>query len=243
MEDFKQYLNDDAEEEARAAAEQVRMGLSGLRLERKVAQVAAERKALLRRRFWSRLVSIATLAFMVGAAFLFFWKKESPLPADPGQQPVESIPPQQKQENIPQQIPQPQQKQSVAERSRTPQEKAEQPLVRSVQPDLDTATNRLVRILLRITVNNDAAYRTEHHDKRYGWGKIVGLLNENKPLEAKDEIFKSYPDDKEGDWLLSIALLEEGKIDEALAIFRKMAGDPEHHRRKEAQLAVEALQN
>jgi len=244
MEDFKQYLNDDAEEEERAAAEQVRLGLSGLRLERKVAQVAAERKALLRRRFWSRIAVIATLVLLIGAAFLFFWNKENPAqpPSDPQQQ-MESTPPLQQQETAPQQTPEQPKKQSIAERPRTPREQAEQPLVRSVQPDLDTMTTRLIGTLLRITVNNETAYREENSDKRYGWGKIVQLLRDNKPTEAKVEIFDVYPDHPEGDWLLGIALLEEGKLDEALALFEKMAKNPKHHRQKEARLAIEALRN
>jgi len=244
MEDFKQYLNDDAEDEERAAAEQVRLGLSGLRLERKVAQVAAERKALLRRTFWSRIIGIATLVFMVGAAFLFFWNKEKPAqpPSDPQRQ-IEQTPPLQQPETPPQQAPDQPKKQSIAERPRTSREQAEQPLVRSVQPDLDTMTTRLIQILLRITVNNDILYREEHFDKRFGWGKIVQLLRDNKPIEAKVEIFDAYPDHPEGDWLLGIALLEEGKADEALALFEKIAKNPKHHRQKEARLAVEALQN
>ncbi len=244
MEDFKQYLNDDAEEEKRAAAEQVRLGLSGLRLEHKVAQVAAERKTLLRRTFWSRIAGVAALVVLAGAAFLFFWNKEKPAqpPSDPQQQ-MESTPPLQQQETAPQQTPDQPKKQSIAERPHTPREQAEQPLVRSVQPDLDTMTTRLIQVLLRITVNNDMLYREEHFDKRFGWGKIVQLLRDNKPAEAKAEIFDAYPDHAEGDWLLGIALLEEGKADEALTLFEKMANNPKHHRQKEARLAVEALQN
>ena len=244
MEDFKQYLNDDAGEDERAAAEQVRLGLRGLQLERKVAQVAAERKALLRRRFWSRLVSIATLIFMVGAAFLFFWNKEkTPQPTPEQPQQIESTPTLQQHETTPQQAPDQPKKQSIAERPRTSREQAEAPLVRSVQPDLDTMTTRLIRILLRITVNNDILYREEHFDKRFGWGKIVQLLRDNKPAEAKIEIFDAYPDHPEGDWLLGIALLEEGKPDEALKLFEKIAKNPKHHRHKEALMAVAALQN
>ncbi len=86
MEDLKQYLSNDADEQERAAAEKIRAGLSGLRLEAKVAAVAAERQAWLRRRSWQRLtVVLATLVVLAGAVFLFFREKETPVLPPPTQ--------------------------------------------------------------------------------------------------------------------------------------------------------------
>lgn len=84
MEEHKQYLNDDADEAERRAAKLVMEGLTGLRLESKVAEVAAERAAL-RRRIFSRRIFIimVALALVVGAAYLLFEKKETPAAPPP----------------------------------------------------------------------------------------------------------------------------------------------------------------
>lgn len=87
MEEFKQYLNDNADEAERRAAEQVMEGLQGLRLEAKVAEVAAERATLYRRLRWQRIfTSMVALALLAGAAYLFFVKNDT---LAPQQQPVE----------------------------------------------------------------------------------------------------------------------------------------------------------
>lgn len=79
MEEDKQNLSDDADEDERRAAEQVMEGLAGLRLEAKVGEVAAERAALYRRRLSRRIfISLVALALVAGAAYLFFGKKEMP---------------------------------------------------------------------------------------------------------------------------------------------------------------------
>lgn len=90
MEDYKQYLSENADEAERAAAAQVMEGLSGLRLEAKVQAVAAERAALYRRAFWQRiLISVVALVLVAGAAFFIFGKKEAT-----------ALPPQQQEQNI-----------------------------------------------------------------------------------------------------------------------------------------------
>jgi hypothetical protein len=45
----------------------------------------------------------------------------------------------------------------------------------------------------------------------------------------------------EARWLMGIALLEEGKTDEALSIFEQIAGDEIHPRQKDALTTVVAL--
>ena len=82
MEDFKSYLSENPEEEEHAAAEQIRAGLEGLRLERKVSKVAAGRRALLRQRFRARIVVAALLALTGGGALLLFWKKDPRAPLE-----------------------------------------------------------------------------------------------------------------------------------------------------------------
>lgn len=79
MEEYKQYLSDQADEDERRAAAQVMEGLTGLRLESKVREVAAERAALRRRAFWQRfLVSMVALALVAGAAYLFLRGEKMP---------------------------------------------------------------------------------------------------------------------------------------------------------------------
>jgi len=76
MEDFKQYLSEGADDRERDAAKQVLEGLAGLRLENKVAEVAAERRAWLRRRLWGRMALMAALVIIAGVAFWVFGEKE-----------------------------------------------------------------------------------------------------------------------------------------------------------------------
>lgn len=90
MEEHKQYLNDDADDDERRAAEQVMAGLAGLRLEAKVSEVAAQRAALYRRAVWRRLfISVVALVLVAGAAYFYFEQKETggaPSPVQPQQE-------------------------------------------------------------------------------------------------------------------------------------------------------------
>lgn len=87
MENFKQYLSNDPDDGEKEAAKQVLDGLAGLRLEKKVAEVAAERQMLYKRRFWWRIKILSgTLAVIAGVAFWMFLPKEAPAP------PLESAP-------------------------------------------------------------------------------------------------------------------------------------------------------
>lgn len=84
MEDYKQYLSDNADESERRAAAQVMEGLAELRREARVGEVAAERATLYRRTFWRRIfISVVALAFVAGAAYLYFGKKETPAAPPP----------------------------------------------------------------------------------------------------------------------------------------------------------------
>ena len=93
MEDYRQYLSDNADEAERRAAAQVMEGLAELRREVRVGEVAAERAALYRRLFWRRIfISIVALALVAGAAYLFFWNKETPVAPPPALQQQEQYP-------------------------------------------------------------------------------------------------------------------------------------------------------
>ncbi len=89
MEDFKQYLSEGADSVERDAAKQVLEGLAGMRLENKVAEVAAERRAWLRRRRWWRMaLATAVLVVIAGAVFLVFWEKKTAVEQKPSEQPT-----------------------------------------------------------------------------------------------------------------------------------------------------------
>ncbi len=245
MEDFKQYLNEDADEQERAAADQVEKGLTGLRIENMVGRVAAERKHLLRLRLLRHVFVGVVLMGIAGLGYWFYSKKEAAAVDGPGSTlPIDKAL-EIKDDTLksPPQLQPPAQK-PMARRPDLPKAQDE-PLLRGVSPEQDSTTMALVEILLRITQNSDPVYREAHFDKQYGWGKIVLLLRQNDPAAAKREIFSAIDTSgdhaKEWQWLLGIALLEEGKPDEALEVFSRIANDPQHHRQKSAALAVEAL--
>lgn len=243
MEDFKQYLNEGADEQERAAADQVEKGLTDLQIEKKVGLVAAERRRWLRYRLL-RYVLLGTLLMAV-IGYWFYSKKETPASDDPGSTlPIDKPLDVQGDSVHPLPRMQPPSQVPMAHRPDLPNG-PDKPILRGVSPEQDSATTALVEILLRITLNNDPVYREAHFDKRYGWGKIVGLLRQNNPTEAKKEIFSAGDVNgnhaKEWQWLLGIALLEEGKPDEALELFSRIAQDPQHHRQKAAATVVEAL--
>lgn len=93
MEDYEQYLSDNAEDDERRAAAQVMDGLAGLRLENKLREVAAEQAAQHRRRFWRRILFIlAALAFLAAVAYWFFTKNEATPAAPPSEKQAPSAP-------------------------------------------------------------------------------------------------------------------------------------------------------
>lgn len=103
MEDYEQYLSNNAEDDERRAAAQVMEGLAGLRLEAKLREVAAEQAAQHRRRFWRRLLfTLAALAFLATVAYWFFSKNEATPAAPPSEKQAPSAPAPRK-EQIPEQ--------------------------------------------------------------------------------------------------------------------------------------------
>ncbi|MBK9491531.1 MAG: hypothetical protein IPO07_24110 [Haliscomenobacter sp.] len=93
MEDYEQYLSDNAEDDERRAAAQVMEGLAGLRLESKLREVAAEQAAQHRRTFWRRLLfTLAALAFLAAVAYWFFSKNEATPSVPPSEKQAPSAP-------------------------------------------------------------------------------------------------------------------------------------------------------
>lgn len=95
MEEFEQYLSDDADDAERRAAAQVMEGLAGLRLEAKLREVAAEQAAQHRRTIWRRLLfTLAALAFLAAVAYWFLNRNAptSSVPPSEKQTPVQTSP-------------------------------------------------------------------------------------------------------------------------------------------------------
>jgi hypothetical protein len=84
MEDHRQYLSNNADEDEHRAARQVMEGLAGLRLEAKLKEVAAERQLLERRALWRRIfIALIALALVAGAIYFVVDKKETPAAPNP----------------------------------------------------------------------------------------------------------------------------------------------------------------
>jgi hypothetical protein len=241
MEDFKQYLSDDADERERAAAEQVRQGMEGLRLEAKLRAVAEERRIWLRRKFWWWSTAGALLLATTGTVYFYFGRNRAPVSPGKTEQPTPpSLQP------VPQPLPKQLAKEPVAERPSTPRERAERPMVRGVQPELDTATRRLINVLLKMTATNnpstDPSYNQQLHNQGSDWGNALRALRKRRPADAKKSIFiLDKEDPREALWLLGIALLEEGNVDEAKTVFERISKDSQAYRRRDAVVVVEAL--
>lgn len=93
MEDYEQYLSNNAEDDERRAAAQVMEGLAGLRLEAKLREVATEQAAQHRRTLWRRLLfTLATLAFLAAVAYWFFSKNEATPSVPPSEKQAPNVP-------------------------------------------------------------------------------------------------------------------------------------------------------
>ncbi len=93
MEDYEQYLSNNAEDDERRAAAQVMEGLAGLRLEAKLREVAAEQAVQHRRTLWRRLLfTLAALAFLAAVAYWFFSKNEATSSVPPIEKQAPSAP-------------------------------------------------------------------------------------------------------------------------------------------------------
>lgn len=96
-------MNQDPEEDERAA-EQVRMGLAGLRIEHKVAEAAEATEAhlkLLRQRFWQRISIAAILTILAGAGIWSVWKKETLVVPPPSNRSAPPFPSEKLEETLP----------------------------------------------------------------------------------------------------------------------------------------------
>lgn len=216
MEGYKQYLNEDADEAERRAAEQVMEGLVGLRLEAKVQAVAAERAALRKRAVWQRfLISMVALVCIAGAAYLFLREQDTP-PA-----PQQPAPPTNQPTSLPEKTPDKKENGPIAQVS--PSERLPNP--RYPAPDVtmirgDETSNKALKALL------DQLWYTDYPLKGVKTGDSVRKADES--LKKRDfttaylELGRLEAQNAPNDtlhYLKGYCLLEMGEGGEALTYF------------------------
>jgi TolA-binding protein len=246
MEDFKQYITPEMDNADRKTLGKIQEGLTGLRLEKKVAEAAELRRVLQRRRRIQRLITLA-IALLISGVLAFYFIPKNETNATP-----ENIP--QKQETTPPKVenqvptlpktpietpskpitkPEP-----IAQRPRTKSEEIQQPLIRSAQSELDKNTQQILQSALSETE------KLNGFESGSNWSKAIDLLKKGKPLEANPYIFSLETEDEKGKmeakWLLGVSLLSKGKIEDAVAIFEKISKKEDHIRQ---ELAKKVLKN
>lgn len=217
MEEYKQYLSDDADDAERRAAAQVMEGLTGLRLEAKVREVAAERAALRRRAFWQRfLISMVALVLVAGAAYLFL--KEKATPSVPQQQEQRSAPQADSPTSPPEKTPDKKENAPIAQVSpgeRLPNPRYPAPDVTMIRGD-ETANKALKAVL-------DQVWYTDYPLKGL---KVSGSFKQadenlknrdfNAAYLALGQLETAQPDNDTLRYLKGYCLLEMAEGDEAL---------------------------
>lgn len=266
MNEIEKYINGELEPSERLAFEtrlgedpalqeevqkwqSVASALTRLRIADKVKEVDAERRIWLRQRLIRRLITGVILAGLAGLAVFIYWGKSQTDPvhdAGPQEIQMESSPTQESptpvdEESLPPAvIPKP-----IAEGPKNKSNAREKPMLRNFSPGLDSTTNQLIDALLKMTDYNTRSLNKNIYSLEGDWGKCLRALQQGQYQEAKKQIFMMEKDGGpaalEAQWLMGIALLEEGKPEEALVIFEKIAQNKNHPRYKDAQPAVEAL--
>lgn len=225
MEEYKQYLSDQADEDERRAAEQVMEGLAGLRLNAKVQEVAIERAALFRRMYWRRIfITMVALAWVAGAAYFIIGKKETP--AAPQKQEQPSIPPAGNSTPLPEQTPDKKENAPIAQLR--PEERLPNP--RYPAPDVtmirgDETANKALKALL------DQIWYTDYPLKGL---KVSGPFKQaDESLKKRDfnaaylalgYLETSQPDNDTLRYLKGYCLLEMAEGEEALNYFDPLQG-------------------
>jgi TolA-binding protein len=244
MEDFKQYITPEMDNNERKTLDKIQQGLTGLQLEKKVAEAAELRRALQRQRIIRRFLTLA-IALLISGVLLFYFNRKNEPKATPESIPQkQELPPQVIENQTPTVAPTPNQTptktnkpEPIAQRPLTPNEQAQQPLIRSAQNDLDENTQKLLQDLLSETE------KLKGWEAGSNWSKAIGLLKKGKPLEANQFIFSLETEDDlgkiEAKWLLGLSLLEQGKVDDAMAIFEKISKKEGHIRQELAKRALE----
>jgi TolA-binding protein len=248
MEDFKQYITSEMDNADRKTLDKIQEGLTGLQLEKKVADAAALRRILQRRRTIQRLLTLAIALLISGVlAFYFIPKNETNVTPEIILHKQEITPP--KVEN---QVPNIQKTpidspskpitkpEPIAQRPRTTLEAAQEPIIRSAKSDLDENTQQILQSVLSETE------KLKGWESGSNWSKAIDLLKKGKPLEANPYIFSLETEDDlgkmEAKWLLGVSLLSQGKIEDAVAIFEKISKKDGHIRQELAKKVLKDLE-
>jgi TolA-binding protein len=248
MEDFKQYITPEMDNDDRKTLDKIQEGLTGLRLEKKVADAAEVRRLLQHRRRIQRLITLAIALLISGVlAFYFVPKKETNTTPEIIPQKQEITPP-----NVENQVPNIQKiptetpskpitkPEPIAQRPRTKLEETQEPLIRSAKSNLDENTQQILQSALSETE------KLKGFETGSNWSKAIDLLKKGKPLEANPYIFNLETEDDlgkmEAKWLLGISLLSQGKMEDAVAIFEKISKKEGHIRQELAKKVLKELE-
>lgn len=110
--------------------------------------------------------------------------------------------------------------------------------MRNVYTELDSLTIQVLDTLLFRTM------QVEPDPVDENWRKALEQLSKGKPQAAKPYIFTlEKRDAQESKWLLAIALLAEGRSEEATTILEAIAKTPDHPRAGAAARVLELLQD
>jgi len=225
MEDFKQYLSEDSDASERAAAKEVLEGLAGLRLEKKVAEVAAERRAWLQRRFWGRVAVGAALVIVASVAFLLLWKKEKSATAPQPSQLQQQAAPQPPIANEPPLV--------------NPQEKRKNEPIAKIKPSENLPSPRFPAPNIRGENSDNPAWKALldqvwYTDYGTAGPRPTGVFSAaDQLLKARDfntayirlqRLEKNLPENDTLLYLKGYCLLEMGEESEALNYFEKLQG-------------------
>ena len=259
MEDLDKYLKGQMGEEERQRFEQklagdsnlqteleLQEGLRQLKWKQKVAQVSIARKQWEKQRF-KRIVSYS-LALILGLVIIFIAYKRftfeknaqgKTAPGSPTEKNAPVLEDAQTKQNEPPSKSKPKYQGPIADGGVVDHFDVEPSSgMRDVYTELDSLTLQVLDTLLSRTM------QVEPEPVDENWQKALGQLSKGKPQAAKPYIFAlEKRDATESKWLLAIALLAEGRSDEAITILETIAKTPDHPRAGAAARVLELLEN
>ncbi|MCC6461466.1 MAG: tetratricopeptide repeat protein [Saprospiraceae bacterium] len=227
MEDVHKYLNDDGSPVDPESVQQVMEGLAMLRIEEKVAAVAAQRAALRRKRILRGLLLGALLAALVAAIWLVFTQSASDTPA-PASSPSPVQPPAAPPDVTPSPAPpasKPRQPIAQAPASRLPDPRYPAPAtqLRSLSGSAEDA--KALKILLDQLWYTD--YPIPGLQPTGAFAETDQLLSRREFTTAYarlDRLERKLPDNDTLRYLKGYCLLELGQGAEALAYLESLQG-------------------
>jgi hypothetical protein len=259
MEDLDKYLKGQMGEEERQRFEQklagdptlqteleLQEGLRQLKWKKKVAQVSIARKQWQKQRF-KKNVGYG-LALILGLVIIFMAYKRftseksaqgKTAPGSPTEKNAPVIEDAQTKQKEPPSKSKPKYQGPIADGGVVDHFDVEPSSgMRNVYTELDSLTIQVLDTLLSRTMQVEPDPADEN------WRKALEQLSKGKPQAAKPYIFAlEKRDARESKWLLAIALMAEGRSEEATTILETIAKTPDHPRAGAATRVLELLQD